>query len=272
MLGRAKFVNLTSKRLPAKPAFTIQKLQRLALWGSAAAAALFIAALAGRSDVGSQRVAAVLSSLHLRAPHPNQAAGPLDMESTTRQLVQTVRGLTEDRDRLMMRLAAVEHNLDDVTGSVTRQIEAAKDQTSPWPKDAPPEPATPAAIASVVAPLVPPAGLASSLAPSPLAAAAEATPGAAPPTAYGVDLGSAHSLQALHARWVAFRTARPKLFEGLKPLVALKEVGRSKRVELRLVVGPLPGVEAAARLCASLASFELYCQPTAFEGQRLALR
>jgi hypothetical protein len=40
---------------------------------------------------------------------------------------------------------------------------------------------------------------------------------------------------------------------------------------LRLVVGPVADAEAAARLCMTLSAARRYCQPVAFEGQRLAL-
>jgi hypothetical protein len=273
MLTRAQFMSVTPRGVAARPAFTMRRLERLALWGCAAAAAMFIAAIAGRSDVGAQRVAGLFPahSASSRAAHSNQAgAGPLDTEAATRELVQTVRGLTEDRDRLMTRLAAVERSLDDVTGSVTRQIEAAK--TPPWPSEAG-APATPAAIASVLSPVVPPpAGLASPSPALPSEEAADATPAAAPPAVYGIDLGSAHSVEVLHARWTAFRSTRPKLFEGLRPLVSRKDIGRSKRTEWRLLVGPLPDAEAASRLCASLAAFWPFCQPTTFAGERLAER
>src|SRR5579864_8343788 len=161
MLTRAQFMSVTPRRVAARPTFTMRKLERLALWGCAAAAAMFIAAIAGRSDVGTQRFAGLFPAHSAsRAAQPSQAgAGPLDSEAVTRELVRTVRGLTEDRDRLTTRLAAVERSLDDVTGSVTRQIEAAK--TPPWPSEAG-APATPAAIAAVLSPVVPPpAGLAS---------------------------------------------------------------------------------------------------------------
>jgi len=273
MLTRAQFMSVTPRRVAARPAFTMRKLERLALWGCAAAAAMFIAAIAGRSDIGTQRVAGLFPahSASSRAAQSNQAgAGPLDTEAAARELVQTVRDLTEDRDRLMTRLAAVERSLDDVTGSVTRQIEAAK--TPPWPSEAR-APATPAAIASVLSPVVPPpAGMASPSPAPPSEAAADATPAVAPPAVYGIDLGSAHSVEVLHARWTAFRSTRPKLFEGLKPLVSRKEIGRSKHTEWRLLVGPLPDAEAASRLCASLAAFWPFCQPTTFAGEHLAER
>ena len=280
MVDRAQLFAGRPRKVAAQPAFTLRKLERLALWGSAAAAAMFVAVIAGRSDVGSQRIIGLIPLAHppaSRAAHPNEAAAaPLDAEAATRELVRAVRGLAEDRDRLMARLAALEHNLDDLTGSITRQIEAAR--TPPWPTNAPAAAASPATIASIVTPAVPPpAGMATPAAPAPLTTTADATPVdaapvAAPPAEYGVDLGGAHSVEVLHARWAAFRSARPKLFEGLKPLVSRKDTARSKRGEWRLVVGPFPDIDAAAQLCASLAVVWPFCAPATFEGQRLAER
>jgi hypothetical protein len=312
MLGRAHNVKMTSPRVAAKTSttsktsFTMQSLWRLALWGSTATAALFVAILMGRSEVGSQRGAIMLSSLNLTstpslragqgaaqlASRENQGAPrQFDADPATRQLAQAVRSLTEDRDRLMARLAAVEHNLDDMTGSITRQVEAAKAANAqalppPWPNEEPPVAATPttpaapvtiAAFAVPVAPVVPPAaGVASPLPPSPLTPAAiqwppDAAASASPP-AYGADIGSALSIKALQARWAGVRLAHPQLFEGLEPVVTLRENARSNRIELRLLVGPLPSAEAAAQLCASLAAFRLFCQPAMFEGRHLALQ
>ena len=45
--------------------------------------------------------------------------------SRRRQLTEAVRGLTEDRDRLITRLAAVEHSLGDITGAIAEQSEKA---------------------------------------------------------------------------------------------------------------------------------------------------
>jgi len=41
---------------------------------------------------------------------------------------------------------------------------------------------------------------------------------------------------------------------------------------LRLVAGPLPNASIAARLCATLGAVSQPCQPTVFDGQRLALQ
>ena len=115
----ADFLNVTSKKVAAKASFTMQQLRKQAMWGMAAAAALLIAVIASSSEVGSQRAAGALASLNLRSSQTaaQTTRGP-DLEVVTRQLMQAVRGLSEDRNQIMSRLAAVEHNLDDVTGSI----------------------------------------------------------------------------------------------------------------------------------------------------------
>jgi hypothetical protein len=90
--------------------------------------------------------------------------------------------------------------------------------------------------------------------------------------AYGADLGSAVSVQALRARWAGIRTAHPELFAGMQAVVMLNETARPKHAERRLVVGPLQSPGAAVELCATLATFRLSCQPTSFAGQHLALQ
>jgi hypothetical protein len=305
MAGEAQTANIAAKQV-TQPAFTMQRLWRLALWGTTAATALLVAILTDRSDAGSQRIAAMPDAIH-------GAPRKFDAESATRQLTQALRGLSEDRDRLTSRLAAVEHSLGDITGAIARQGEnttpaanpgsgqtdnpktpnalaanapvanapAANSAAAPppWSPSDPPEPGTaPSPVAA--APVVPPfAGL-----PSPLPAIFDApTPGRATsaptgaadtpqPASYGADLGSALSIQTLQTRWAGTRSAHPQLFAGLQAVATLKEIPRSKRVELRLVVGPLPSPGAAVELCAILATLRVSCQPTNFDGQHLALR
>jgi len=88
---------------------------------------------------------------------------------------------------------------------------------------------------------------------------------------YGVDIGSAVSIQALRARWAGIRSAHPQLFDGLAPTVSLSETPQSNRPELRLVVGPIASADAAAKLCTTLGRFRLTCQPTIFAGRHLTL-
>jgi hypothetical protein len=242
-----------------------RKIGPVGLWGGAAVLALLIAILAGRSDAGAQRIAIVVSSLSLGASqsfHPGGAGQrPSETDIATRQLAEAVRGLTEDQDRLTTRLAAVEHNLDDMTGSIDRQIEAAKSAQAapPWPDDQ--GPTSPAAIAAMLAPPNPTPGTMQAL-------ADEASP---PMKGYGADIGGALSIKSLHTRWSALRAAAPQLFEGLRPGVSLRENSHSKKTELRLVVGPFSNAEAAARLCIAMAALRVACQPTMFDG-RLALQ
>lgn len=264
-------VQTASRRDAAQKIFTMRHLWRTALWGATAASALLLAVLSTRSEVGSQRVAAVFSSWR---GHTQVAARPFDAQAESRRLAEAVRGLTAENAQLKSRLAAIEHNMDDMTGSISRQIEAAKAQpASPWPADANPAPVTPAVIASIVSPAVPPfAGLAAALPSRALTPPpAEAASSAGGPTQYGVDIGSALSIQALRARWLGVRTAHPQLFVGLTPTVTLRAIPQSDRVELRLVVGPLANSEAAAQLCASLVPYRLFCQPTVFDRQHVAL-
>jgi hypothetical protein len=275
MLGRSQAAKAAPKKGAETKTFTMKSLWRMAVWGATAASALLIAVLTTRSEVGSQRVGIVLSSLRGAPPSPSGpaatqkvAAQTVDTEAETRRLAEAVRGLAAQNDQLKSRVAAVEHTMDDVTGSVTRQIEAVKTEVAPpWPADKPAEPATSAIIASVVTPVVPPNPLTP---PARRPAADAASPGS--PTTYAVDIGSAVSIQALRARWAGTRSAHPQLFEGLQPVVTLKEIPRSNRTELRLVVGPLASADAASQLCASLAAYRLFCQPTTFDGQHLALQ
>jgi hypothetical protein len=235
---------------PAVPV-TMHGLWRLVVWGSTAATALLIAVLSSRGVVGSQRAAVAASTLGgatvavvQPAPTPQQpAARPFDAQAETKKLADAVRDLTADNDELKSRLAVVEHSVDDVTGSIAQQAKA----TPPWPDSGPPVPATPAAIAAVVAPALP------------------------LPMEYGVDIGSAVSIQALRARWAGIRSAHPQLFEGLAPTVSLSETPQSNRPELRLVLGPIASANAAAKLCTTLERFRLTCQPTIFAGRHLAL-
>ncbi len=321
---------------PAKATFTMRHLWRMTVWGGAAAAALFVAVLASRSDVGGERIAGLFSG---RSDRTKVAAEPFVTQAEERRLTEAVRRLDAENDALKSRLAAVEHNMDDITGSVTRQIEAIKKtDASPAPDRSPPSAAAPAPPAVIAPPpavsppgpaagpaaapasnaviAIPPAAPApaqgaaaapasnaataappAALAPLPLPALAPAhaqvaaaeplppriatpIPAAAPPRAassaatlkYGVDIGNAVSIEVLRARWLGIHSAHSRLFEGLIPVVMLRGVPHTGRIELRLVVGPLVSAEAAAKLCVALAPYRLPCQPTLFSSQHIALQ
>ena len=253
MADEVRLAKADLKRPTAAVPVTMHGLWRLVVWGSTAATALLIAVMSSRGVVGSQRAAVAASTFGgatvavvQPAPTPQQpAARPFDAQAETKKLADAVRDLTADNDELKSRLAVVEHSVDDVTGSIERQAKATA--APPWPDNGPPVPATPAAIAAVVAPALP------------------------LPMEYGVDIGSAVSIQALRARWAGIRSAHPQLFDGLAPTISLSETPQSNRPELRLVVGPIASADAAAKLCSTLGRFRLTCQPTIFAGRHLAL-
>lgn len=270
-------VKAVSSRDRAEKTFTMRHLWRMALWGVTAASTLLLAVLSTRSEVGSQRIAILFPSLHDRM---QVAARPFDAQAETRRLAAAVHDLSTENGELRAQLAAVERSMGDITGSVARQIKAAAkaETAAAWPANAEPEPITPAMVASIVSPSVPPAAGATVPLPSPTPAssmapppAEAASPGAAP-AEYGVDVGSALSVQVLRARWLGIRSAHLQLFAGLTPTIVLREIPKTNRAELRLVVGPLPSSAAAAQLCAALAPYRLFCQPTVFDRQHVALQ
>jgi len=255
MADEVRLAKADLKRAAPRVPVTMHGLWRLVVWGSTAATALLIAVLSSRGVVGSQRAAVAASTLNsgtvaivqpVQTP-PQAAARAFDAQQAaeTKKLADAVRDLTADNDELKSRLAVVEHSVDDVTGSIARQAQSTA--PPPWPENGPPVPATPAAIAAVVAPAMP------------------------LPMEYGVDIGSAVSVQALRARWAGIRSAHPQLFAGLAPTISLSEMPPSNRPELRLVVGPLASADAAAKLCTTLERYRLTCQPTIFAGRHLAL-
>jgi hypothetical protein len=87
----------------------------------------------------------------------------------------------------------------------------------------------------------------------------------------GVDVGGATNYEGLRTLWHSTLNSDPTLLEQLYPVVAIRENSKTHGVDLRLVVGPLPDTDAAARVCTSLSAAHHYCQSVAFEGQRLSL-
>src|SRR5260370_3927371 len=162
MIDEVRLARADLKRsAPAVPV-TMHGLWRLVVWGSTAATALLIAVLSSRGVVGSQRAAVAASTLGggtvaivqpVQTP-PQTAAHSFDAQAETKKLADAVRDLTADNDELKSRLAVVEHSVDDVTGSIARQAQSTA--PPPWPHNRPPVPATPAAIAPLLPPALPP--------------------------------------------------------------------------------------------------------------------
>jgi len=275
------------KQQPGAKVFTMRHLWRMTLWAATAACALLVAVLASRSEVGAERIASVFSPGHPPARIAT-AEHPFDAKAETRRLADAVHDLGAENAQLRTRLAAIEQNVNDITGSVEKQIAAVKTAAAkPWPADAKPEPITAADVASIMMPAAgietpvpsPPQTTPASVHP-PQASEPEASANLPPiaslpavkPHEYGVDIGNALSIQVLHARWLGIRSAHAQLFAGLMPAVTLREMPKTRRIELHLVVGPLASSEAAARLCLELAPYRLSCHPTVLAPDRVALQ
>src|SRR5947208_16915903 len=107
----------------------------------------------GRTESGLRRIARLLApeaSEGVRSAKlavPQIASRQVDQEAE-RRLNEAVRALAADRDRLASRVAALERNLDDVTGSIApgggpNSAPAAQPPRSPPPVQATPAPNPP---------------------------------------------------------------------------------------------------------------------------------
>ena len=124
-------------------------LWRASLWGGAAIVALASAILITQTDIGSQRLQLVFGS----EPSPSRVVTQADFVAQpdpdmqrreTARLEAQVRELAADRERLTARIATLEQNLSDVTGSLKRELAAAAARpVSPAPTVAAPMTAPP---------------------------------------------------------------------------------------------------------------------------------
>lgn len=91
-------------------------------------------------------------------------------------------------------------------------------------------------------------------------------------TEFGVDLGTANSLNGLRALWrglLKSRSNAPLL--ALRPVIKIKESTKGLGMQLHLVAGPLNDAGAAAKICAVMTENKRNCETTVFDGQRLSL-
>jgi hypothetical protein len=267
---REQIIKETAPKVTPPRTFTLRALRRILIWGVSTAGALALAVLTSRSDVGMARIAEALGSNQASRVELAKIGSPnFDAQAETKRLADAVRGLAADNQQMKSHLAAIEHNMDDVTGSLSKGIEAA---AATQRNNNGPTVAATASISATMTPVTatPPPVMAS----PPATMQARLTGGVPlpPEIAYGVDVGSGSTIAELRTRWATIRSAHPRLFVGLEPIVSVKEAPKSNRLELRLVVGPLAEAGDAAQLCAALAPFGMFCQPTMFDGQRLAAR
>ena len=262
--------------------FDMRELWRVGLWGIAAVLAVTVAVAAAASTQGKQRIAlAYMQMRGMADASPAQTARATDRDEF-RRLAETVRVLTADRDRLLARIGSLERNIDDMTGSITRQPDSSARQTDAVPPSAVPRP-PPAQLqpSPTSRPAEAPSNATSSVnvpvpRPAPLSPQIQATGVPSDMTAarteFGIDLGGASSVDGLRRLWAAAQSRYGAALDGLRPIISLREAARPGGVELRLVAGPFNNAASAARVCAAIANSGALCQPTLFDGQRLAPR
>ncbi len=286
--------------------FDMRALARLGLWGLCALAAVAAVIIAARSEPGARRLASLAGG---PAGQARPSAHTVE-DDDRRRLAEAVRLLSADRDQLMTRVSALEQNLADLTGAIPGRVSGAP-ASSPLPAslrpaDGPSGTSAAAPGPHKPAPLVPVSAAETSPALGEVVASAAAVERAAPGqevaavptparrvasghasaggqapaaqntlvtrTEFGVDVGGASTIEGLRALWISVKGTRPVMFDGLQPVVSVREGAKRGSVELRLVAGPLSNAGNAARLCAALADAGLFCQPTVYDGQHLAAR
>lgn len=260
-------------------------LLRLAGWGGLATAAVLLVVITASSgrrphifgNAPQVSQAEEAAKAKAAAAQAAQSARLKATEEETRRLVEMVRALNADRERLLTRMSVIERKLEDVTGSIEKHAKAAAPKaptaspTTPPPAESLPRiAALPPAAAPVEPVAAPPSG-------SPTHPAAGGSPGAAndPDTpaarpSAGVDIGGANNFDGLRTLWNSINTTQSGLFEGLHPVVTVRE-NKSRAPELRLIAGPLSDLESATRICTTLAAAKHYCRLVTFEGTPLAL-
>jgi NAD-specific glutamate dehydrogenase len=105
------------------PQFGMSDLWRLTIWGGLATIALFAAVLSiQHENAGAERLKASITSgqgtKESRTSTGEFEARPDVTTEETRLLAEAVRNLLADNDQLLTRIAALERNLDGITGAI----------------------------------------------------------------------------------------------------------------------------------------------------------
>jgi hypothetical protein len=92
-------------------------------------------------------------------------------------------------------------------------------------------------------------------------------------TEFGVDLGTANSVNGLRMLWLGLLKSRSNApLAALQPIIVIREGTKGLGMQLHLVAGPLHDAGAAAKICAVLTENRRPCETTIFDGQRLSLK
>ena len=232
-------------------------------------------------------------------PQPSPPVAPVATAPATATATDKSTAATAEPAPTAVYSAAKDAVKTDAAKAESARLEAAKAEMAKAdtvkPESAKPSPATPLmASQSIMAPPDPAAGkliepgnapnpvIASPIpdvvAAAPSATDAEADDDTAPKvslrrTEFGVDLGSANSVNGLRALWLGLLKSRSNApLTALRPIIVIKEATGGLGMQLRLVAGPLNDAGAAARICAVLTENKRPCETAIFDGQRLSLK
>jgi hypothetical protein len=280
--------------------FDMRALRRLAAWGGAATIALAAVAITSRTQSGADRIRSAIAHATVpvvaiataQVPKPTIERVIVD-NAETRRLASEVRSLTTDRERLAARIAELERGLHEITGSIKRQADQNAAVTAAAVAASPS--ANPGAAAAGLVPQAPaplsiplaadtiatwpdnpqardPAGPEDvPLPPTKIASAPVNDPKIAPSAPvkpeFGIALAGATSVEITRMQWAAVKANFGPLLAGLHPR-AMHDP-RNGATHFRLVVGPLPTHNAAAKLCAQLIAAHAICNPVKFAGEPL---
>ena len=203
------------------------QLARLGVWIALATVAVLTVVLTARTETGIRRIATLIAPAPpetgrgAKAPTQQIASRQADQEAEQRRLSETVRALAADRDRLLARLSTLERTIEDVTGSIPPAAAGSK-------AAAPAAPVVAAQLPALPSTPQPNAAASNRIAAGHLATGAPgASESVATRTEFGVDVGGNASLEGLRTLWSALKAAQPALFEGLRPLITVRE-GQSR--------------------------------------------
>lgn len=240
-------------------------------WTLGAFTALGLVVIASTTDQGTDRLAELpdaVGAVVARANVPNQRVVASRNEQNLAILRDEARRFATDRMKMEQRIAELERNVGDITGSIPQP-----GKVSQIPQQQPP-------LASIQQPSIPqPLEDLPAQAPRPLQPLPKPVVEAAPTgqmtiatrSQFGADIGQDQSLSALRTRWQRLVERHGGIISSLEPVVSVRE-GNDGKVTLHLVIGPMADVSEAASLCARLRSTGTTCTPGTYDGQRLALR
>lgn len=250
-----------------------QNVRFPAMWTLSAFLSLAIVVMLLSTDRGSERLAALPLAMaelvgNASGPSPARLAQLVDREVGAAR--EEARRLGAERSRLEQRVAQLERDVSDVTGSVRRGNDITG-SIVPAGRELP----SSAPSRSLVAPGETLAPVEASLPkPEPRGEAENSAPGAvtlATRTQFGLDLGSENTVTGLRLRWLRLSERHKALLVQFEPLIAVRD-GANGLPVLYLLAGPVGDAAEAAALCAKLRQGNVTCQPAPYDGQRLALR